>query len=175
MPFQWPWQYDFPPFFTIQPNLSSREKQLEAWARLIIDYCQFHNIHSLDLNEVAKSEIFNNTRINRSLNEAGIRTVFDYLEEKEHIEWTDKTKKRCRIYWRRPEEWGELLYEWASSNGLLNTVITLTDIIEGEDTANESFAGLEKPILIRAIESLQSQRRAVLVELNNEIGGVKFL
>lgn len=55
----------------------------------------------------------------------------------EHIEWTDKTKKRCRIYWRRPEEWGELLYEWASSNGLLNTVITLTDIIEGEDTANE--------------------------------------
>lgn len=70
------------PFFRIQPNLSSREKQLEAWARLIIDYCQFHNIHSLDLNEVAKSEVFNNTRINRSLNEAGIRTVFDYLEEK---------------------------------------------------------------------------------------------
>jgi ESCRT-II complex subunit VPS25 len=137
MTFQWPWQFDFPPFFTIQPNLVTREKQLQAWCRLVIDYCQFHRIYSFDLNEVAKSELFYNGKINRRLDETGIRTVFNALEQQKHVEWTDKGKNRCHVYWRRPDEWGQLIYEWASSNGLLNSVFTLHDLVQGEDTANE--------------------------------------
>jgi hypothetical protein len=50
--------------FSIQPNLSTRDKQLKAWARLILDYCQFNKIYSIDLEEIAKSELFNNKRLN---------------------------------------------------------------------------------------------------------------
>ena len=59
----WPWQYSFPPFFTIQvsillilthahdpwqwlipqPHSATRAKQLEAWRHLVLNYCQVQN------------------------------------------------------------------------------------------------------------------------------------
>lgn len=63
----WPWQYSFPPFFTIQvsihvliltytshnpwqwrswplqPHSATRAKQLEAWRHLVLNYCQVPN------------------------------------------------------------------------------------------------------------------------------------
>ena len=60
----WPWQYSFPPFFTIQvsgpglviyslpnkstadnnfltqPHSATKAKQLEAWRHLVLNYCQ---------------------------------------------------------------------------------------------------------------------------------------
>ena len=36
----WPWQYSFPPFFTLQPHAPTREKQIQAWKYLVISYCQ---------------------------------------------------------------------------------------------------------------------------------------
>lgn len=55
----------------------------------------------------------------------------------ENIEWLDPTKTRCHIYWRRPEEWGSLIYEWALSSGLLNTPCTLYEVAYGDDTTEE--------------------------------------
>lgn len=140
--FQWPWHFDFSPFFTIQPNLSTRDKQLKAWGRLVLDFCQFNRIYSIDLEEIAKSDLFNNRRLNRRLEESGIRAVFDFLEQQKHIEWKDKAKTRCNIYWRRVEEWGQLIYEWASSIGLLNQVVTLYSLTQGEDSAQECTIGI---------------------------------
>ncbi|KAK0423565.1 hypothetical protein QR680_008212 [Steinernema hermaphroditum] len=171
MTFKWPWQYDFPPFFTLQPTLTTRDKQLEAWSRLILDYCQFHKIYSLDVIEASNSELFNNIRLNRKLDSDGIVAVFEYLEHKQHVEWIDKEKTRCHIYWRRPSEWGDLIYEWAVSNGLLNTPCTLYEIIQGDDTTNESFYGLEKEVLLKALRGLESQRRAVLMNIGSESEG----
>eukprot|EP00956_Cyclotella_meneghiniana_P044092 scaffold301725_cov86-Cyclotella_meneghiniana.AAC.4 len=36
--YQYPDVYHFPPFFTIQPVLSTREKQLAQWRELILKY-----------------------------------------------------------------------------------------------------------------------------------------
>uniref|UniRef100_A0A915P4C9 Vacuolar protein-sorting-associated protein 25 n=2 Tax=Meloidogyne TaxID=189290 RepID=A0A915P4C9_9BILA len=137
MTFQWPWQYDFPPFFTLQPNLQTRDKQLKSWSRLVLDYCQFNKIYSANFEEISHSELFNNRRLNRRLDDFGIRAVFDHLENLKHIEWCDKQKTRCNIYWRRPEEWGIQIYEWANSIGLLNSVVTLFELTQGEDAIQE--------------------------------------
>lgn len=32
-----------------------------------------------------------------------------------NLEWMDKNKTRCLIMWRRPEEWGKLIYQWVRS------------------------------------------------------------
>ena len=62
MGMDWPWQYSFPPFFTIQvsgpghnslpnkstadndflsqPHSATKAKQLEAWRHLVLNYCQ---------------------------------------------------------------------------------------------------------------------------------------
>ena len=36
---EWPWQYSFPPFFTLQPHRDPRTKQMEAWRHLVLNYC----------------------------------------------------------------------------------------------------------------------------------------
>ncbi|KAL3123026.1 hypothetical protein niasHT_001226 [Heterodera trifolii] len=175
MSFQWPWHFDFPPFFTIQPNLSTRDKQLKAWGRLVLDYCQANRIYTTDLDEISKSDLFNNRRLNRHLDLSGIRAVFEFLELQKHVEWKDKDKTRCNIYWRRPEEWGQLLYEWANSIGLLNTVVTLYELTQGEDVVKESFFGLDKDVLLKGLQHLEDQGKAVLIDIDGEKGGVKFL
>ena len=88
MTFSWPWQYSFPPFYTcvknigicilkwnyclffivysnerLQPNVETERKRLEAWKTLILDYCRFHKIYLLDIEESASSPLFQNKSI----------------------------------------------------------------------------------------------------------------
>lgn len=175
MSFKWPWQYEFPPFFTLQKTLITREKQLEAWSQLVIDYCEFYKIYTINIADISNSELFVNSVLNRKLPADGIRAVFEFLEHKRHIDWLDKYKNRCHIYWRRPEEWATLIYGWAVSNGLLNTPCTLYEITQGDDVTQESFYGLDKDVLLKALRILVDQRRAQLLNIGTEAEGVKFL
>lgn len=59
-----------------------------------------------------KNELFVNQKINRKLNPEAIRAIFEDLVDRGNAEWQDKEKRRITIYWRRPEEWGNLIYQW---------------------------------------------------------------
>lgn len=63
--FQWPWQYEFPPFFTLQTNLDTRSKQLEGWCDLVLAYYRHIKGFTMDVNEAQTSPLFNNAKINR--------------------------------------------------------------------------------------------------------------
>ena len=63
--FQWPWQYNFPPFFTIQPNSDTRQKQVEAWCDLVLNYHKATKSYVLDVNEATGLPLFYNDKINR--------------------------------------------------------------------------------------------------------------
>ncbi|XP_071791820.1 vacuolar protein-sorting-associated protein 25-like [Asterias amurensis] len=171
--FQWPWQYEFPPFFTLQPNLETRKKQLAAWCDLVLAYHKHHKLFSLDLKEAQSSPLFNNSKINRKLSTDSICTILEELSNKGNIEWTDKTKTRCLVMWRTPEEWGDLIYRWASSNAMTNTVCTLYELAHGDNTKQEDFVGLEDWLLKRALRALEKQRKAELMSFGNS-EGVKF-
>ncbi|CAD6197033.1 unnamed protein product [Caenorhabditis auriculariae] len=93
----------------------------------------------------------------------------------QHIEWIDSSRTRCHIYWRRPEEWGALIYDWAVLNSFLNTPLTLYEITQGDDTTDEAFFGLEKDVLLKALRSLESSRKAQLLNIGSDSEGVKFL
>ncbi|EDM06104.1 rCG34029, isoform CRA_c [Rattus norvegicus] len=94
MSFEWPWQYRFPPFFTLQPNVDTRQKQLAAWCSLVLSFCRLHKQSSMTVMEAQESPLFNNVKLQRNL------------------EWLDKNKSSFLIMWRRPEEWGKLIYQW---------------------------------------------------------------
>ena len=66
--FQWPWQYKFPPFFTIQPNRDTRHKQLDAWCDLVLKYHKMKKSYVFDVNEAYDSPLFNNKAINSKHN-----------------------------------------------------------------------------------------------------------
>lgn len=171
--FEWPWQYNFPPFFTIQPNLATRAKQLEAWKELILTYHRTQKKYILDVAEVQSSPLFSNKEIKRSLPLDGIYAVLEDLQKQGQLEWTDKQKQRCYIYWRTPEEWGSLIYNWASSHGMTNTVCTLFELTNGDDTADEEFHELDTGLLLKSLRTLENEGKAEVISFDgNE--GVKF-
>lgn len=51
----------------MQPTLVTREKQLEDWGRLVIDYAEHNKIYSIDLADAALSPLFHNAKLNREL------------------------------------------------------------------------------------------------------------
>lgn len=172
--FQWPWQYNFPPFFTLQPHLATREKQLEAWCQLLLAYCKHHRLYILDVNEIQSSPVFYNNGIKRKLDAEAVKEVLEKLQRKGNIEWNNKSKQSCLVMWRTPEEWSKLIYTWISSNGMTNTVCTLYEIINGDDSSNEEFSGLAEEVLLRALQHLEGQNRAELISLPDGSRGVKF-
>ena len=48
--------YNFPPFFTIQPVLETREKQLALWRQLILDYHTFQKIKTFPRNSLITTQ-----------------------------------------------------------------------------------------------------------------------
>ena len=168
-----PWQYNFPPFFTIQPNIDTRKKQLEAWCELVLSHQKGKKSYSLDVKE-AQSGIFHNQEINRKLSEDGIQMVLEELRKKGHLEWKDpKVKKECLIMWRTPEQWGKMIYDYITANSMTNTVCTLFELSNGEDTEGLEFHGIENWLLLRALKTLEADGKAELIMFDgNE--GVKF-
>ena len=168
---EFPWQHSFPPFYTLQPNLETRKKQLDAWRSIVLDYCQRKGLTSLDLREAAQSELFNNSSIQRRLSDEALREVFNELEAKGNVEWTDKARTRCNVYWRSPDEWGSLIYAHIKSKGQTNAICTLYELTEGTDAVGQPFYGLDESVLIKSLKTLEAQKKAEVFG-NNE--GVKF-
>ncbi|XP_070569700.1 vacuolar protein-sorting-associated protein 25-like [Ptychodera flava] len=171
--FEWPWQYNFPPFFTLQPNLETRQKQLEAWCNLVLSYHKHNRVFSLDVTEAQSSPLFSNSQIDRKLTTDAVYIVLEELRKKGNLEWSDKSRRRCVIMWRTPEEWGSLIYQWASINGMVNTVCTLYELVSGDDTIKEEFHKLDMDLLRRALKTLEAKRKAELISFDSN-EGVKF-
>lgn len=171
--FQWPWQYSFPPFFTLQPNLDTRQKQLDAWSSLVLSFHRHYHLYSLDVAEIQISELFQNKAISRKLNLDAIYLVLEELRKKGHIEWKDKQRRSCLLMWRTPEEWGKHIYKWACDNGMSNSVCTLFELANGDDTIGQDFHGLDLEILSKALKTLEIDRKAELMSFDGS-EGVKF-
>ena len=130
---EWPWQYSFPPFFTLQPHQATRAKQIEAWRHLVLNYCQvglivhqqleilksspeifpiqFNTVSTLDLASAPDLPLFHNTSISRRLPVDAIKEVLDDLAGMGNLEWVDKTKRRGLVYWRSPQQIGQEIYK----------------------------------------------------------------
>uniref|UniRef100_A0A0V0G7Q1 Vacuolar protein-sorting-associated protein 25 n=1 Tax=Triatoma dimidiata TaxID=72491 RepID=A0A0V0G7Q1_TRIDM len=165
----WPWQYSFPPFFTVQPNLHTRSLQVSAWTSLVLKYHRLSNQYLLDVQE-AKSSLFTNPSIERTLPEEGITLVMSALVSSKNAEPIDKHRTRYYIYWHTLEEWAAILGSWATDTGHSGSVCTLYELI---NTPNQEFTGMHQDVLIKVIKVLEAKNEAelILMEDNN---GVKF-
>ncbi|CAH8574168.1 unnamed protein product [Dicrocoelium dendriticum] len=172
-PFEWPWQYNFPPFFTLQPNAETRRKQIDAWCQLVLDYFKQQNVFTISVISLRDPAcpLFHNKSIQRTASLDLVTSVLEELHKRGNLEWTDKSHKNARIIWRTIEEWADILFKWARSSGHGNSVCTLYELTDGEETEQEPFHGLDTTILLEALQCLQKRGKA---ELMGE-EGVKFL
>ncbi|KDR08384.1 vacuolar protein-sorting-associated protein 25 [Zootermopsis nevadensis] len=168
---EWPWQYSFPPFFTIQVHNETRTKQIAAWRSLILDYHKITKHCILDTREAQRTALFNNTAIDRKLPLEGIVTILEDLARTGNAQPLDKQKHRWQIYWHTLEEWADLVYSWVQRCGMMNTVCTLYEITDGDNSADEEFHGLDTEIMVKILQTLEVSKKAELFDDNQ---GVKF-
>eukprot|EP00934_Nitzschia_sp_Nitz4_P008912 Nitzschia sp. Nitz4//scaffold72_size95085//83385//84208//NITZ4_004771-RA/size95085-augustus-gene-0.67-mRNA-1//1//CDS//3329557408//8902//frame0 len=169
---QYPDFYSFPPFFTIQPVLETREKQLTLWRDLIV---QFHMQHKLKTLVVHECPLWTNHEISRSLSQEGITAVMQDLVAKGNGEWLDEAQTQCRVLWRKPDELATDIYQWAVQNGQIGSVCTMYELHSGEDVHGMSFQGLDEELLRRALNILEEEGKCTIFngETSSE-DGIKF-
>ena len=172
--FVFPWEYHFPPFFTLQPNQDTRKAQLSAWRSLFVNYTCHHKIYEMNITDASNHPIFSNRKINRSLTQDGLKVVLDDLEKHGHIEWTDKSKSKFLIHWLSTSQWANVLYDYANQNGLTNTVCTFYELTQSDQAIGTQLHGLNEEILRKAIQDLEKRGKALLISIEAS-EGVKFL
>jgi len=185
--FSFPPHYAFPPFFTLQPVASTRASQLLSWSSLIQSYCRHHRIFSLSLVDALSTPLFTNATLGRSLSLRDAKAVLGWMASPEgghRAEWipTSGHRKlkgeegeggRAWIYWRRPEEWATVLEAWVEKTGQRGTVLTLYEIVEGDASAREEFAGMDMALLMKSLGvCVKSGRGQIFGSEGSE--GVKF-
>ncbi|XP_034943112.1 vacuolar protein-sorting-associated protein 25 [Chelonus insularis] len=170
---EWPWQYSFPPFFTLQPHADTKEKQLSAWTTLVLDYYKATKQAILDIREIHSSPLFNNASIKRKLPAEVVLIILESLYKSGNAAPLDKSKQRWLIYWHTLEEWADIIYNWVQNNGFTGTVCTLFELTQGENIVDEEFYGLDTEILVKSLKILESQGKAELIIFDDN-QGVKF-
>ncbi|KAF8202415.1 hypothetical protein BJ912DRAFT_944755 [Pholiota molesta] len=83
-----------------------------------------------------------------------------------------KQTRSVLVFWRLPEEWAEVLYDWVLSTGQINTIMTFYDIT---DPPLESLlTGIPLPLLRKAIAILGKTGRSQIIAIADG-EGVRFL
>eukprot|EP01083_Nonionella_stella_P019285 53604_1 len=170
--FEYPEFYSFPPFFSIQPVLATREKQMGLWRELILSYHTSMKIKTLVVHDCP---LWKNKDVSRELNSEGIKSVMNDFVKSGHGEWEDQTHTRCRILWRKPEQLASDIYDWAVANGYINSVCTVYELHSGEDNNGMSFQGADEELLRRGLAILERQGKCTMFKGDTSSeDGIKF-
>ncbi|KAK4508352.1 hypothetical protein PRZ48_002090 [Zasmidium cellare] len=152
--FAFPAYTSFPPFYTLQPNLTTRARQLELWSSLITSYCAHHRLFKLSLSS-PPSDLFNNTSIKRSLKLNDIRTALEHMSQPSTgplIEWIAPVSRgeqsnTCWVYWRSLGEWADTIYNWVDETGQKGAVLTVYELREGDAVKGKEWQDIDEALL----------------------------
>lgn len=196
--FTYPPLYNFPPFFTLQRNAQTLATQLNTWTRFVLDFCQHNRIFVLDVEgawerTTGAGGLFRNSTIQRELNSDSIRQIFKALVDQGSANWdpalpaTKSNSKssankpiladRILVFWRKPEEWGEQIFNWISTTGQNGSIMTFFELTEGDLVQDQEFHYLPIPLLRLALLTLEKQGKARVfegTEGGDSTTGVKF-
>lgn len=165
--------FNYPPYFTLQPVRDTREKQVQLWKELILNYCKHHKIFIVSLEE--EFPLFSNPAIDRKLSYEAKKVFLSALVSEGRAEWLDKGQKNCLILWRRIQDWAEYILKFVRENGLEDGVMTLEEIRSGVESRGTELAGIDRIVLIRALKLLEQRGKAVMFKgTSTDDEGVKF-
>jgi len=170
---EYPELYEFPAFFTRQPNDTTWAHQRSIWAAWVLSYCRAHKIWKLQLSDALETELFYNRNLNRRFKQRDAAELLEYMVTEGDVEWEGVGKATAIVYWRKPEEWANVIYEWIDSTGQKGSVLTLYEISEGDLTRNQEFHTIDPYVLRKALDFLVKRSLAQVFGANEEMG-VKF-
>jgi len=167
-----------PPFYTIQPHLETRNRQLKIWANLLIDYFQTNKMTESNIAELASdsNKLFVNPLLKRRLPLEGIKLVCEQLANTKMIEWKTPEKQSFFVFYYNPHEIADLIMKWVNNNLKKGKLETLQWISTGEETEEtDKLYGMPIEILLKASKVLEETGKAQVFELEGREYAVKFL
>jgi ESCRT-II complex subunit VPS25 len=146
------------------------------WGDLILDYCRFHKIFRLDLNEArSTSPLFNNKTINRKLSAEALKEVMKMLLEQGNAQWMSKDEKVALIVWRTHAQWGDLIYKYITEKSMFNVVCSIYELREQDTVQDQEFYMLDLHVFHGALARLQNRKLCQVFEGTTEDStSVKF-
>ena len=170
--YNYPNYYKFPPFFTLQPVMKSRAKQIELWLSMLLDYSNQTKTFTLSYS----SDIFHNKVIARDASTELMDVIFHTLVERNLAEFTEGDKKSISYSWKTPLEWSKVLHSWAVTNSHVDVILTCFELTHDELYEGEEFFQLPDALLLKALRILEKSKKATLLT-GSVIAeyGVKFL
>ncbi len=85
----------------------------------------------------------------------------------------EKKRDEAWIWWKRPEEWAEVLAGWVDRTGHKGTVLTFWELLNGDAVRGEEWVGMEEEVLARSLGVLVKKGKAQVFGEEGE-RGVKF-
>ena len=117
--FVFPKSYTYPPMWSMQRVGATRERQYKRWSGIILAYCRNARIWRFRLVEMLDTPLFHNKELKEWLSLQEVRDIVDWMSREEGLkraEWigNGSDKSVAWIYWRRPDEWAEIIWKWVS-------------------------------------------------------------
>ncbi|OIT27648.1 vacuolar protein sorting-associated protein 25 [Nicotiana attenuata] len=152
--FKLPNFFNYPPYFTLQPVRETREKQIQLWKELLIDFCRTQKVFVIGLEE--DFPLFSNPAIERSLiHEAREAFLSAYVSDG-RAEWMDKGHRKCLILRHRIQDWTDLIVNFVKEYGLEDSVMTtVEEIRSGTESRGTELHGMDRTVLMRALKLLE--------------------
>lgn len=171
--FKLPQFFNYPPYFTLQPVRDTRDKQVQLWKDLILDYCRTQKLFVIGLEE--DFPLFLNPVIERSLSHEAREAFLSALVSEGRAEWLDKGHRKCLILWHRIQEWADIILHFAKDNGLEDSVMTVEEMRSGIESRGTELHGVDRTILMRALRLLEQKGKlAIFKGTSADDEGVKF-
>ena len=152
---------DYPPLYTLQPNLDVRRRQFEAWRQILIT----SKLYLFDLS----SKIFFNSKIERRINSALFASLGDFLTQENSAVWLNPDKSRLLFLPLTLDAYGDALLAWAEKTGARDSVETLFHI--QQSSTGFSFEGAPDELVIAALQKLETRGKCKVLKDGQ---GVRF-
>jgi ESCRT-II complex subunit VPS25 len=170
--FKLPNFFNYPPYFTLQPVKDTREKQIQLWKELVLDYCRTQKIFIV---EPENFPLFTNSGIERSLSHEAREVFLSALVSEGRAEWMDKGHRKCLVLWHRIQDWADLVLRFVKDNGLEDSVMTVEEIRSGIESRGTELYGIDRTVLMRALKLLEHKGKlAIFKGTSADDEGVKF-
>ncbi|XP_055820991.1 vacuolar protein sorting-associated protein 25 isoform X2 [Solanum dulcamara] len=165
--FKLPNFFNYPPYFTLQPVRETREKQIQLWKELIIDFCRTQKIFIIALEMIFDSA--------GSLSHEAREAFLSALVSDGRAEWMDKGHRKCLVLWHRIQDWADLIINFVKENGLEDSVMTVEEIRSGVESRGTELHGIDRTVLMRALKLLEHKGKlAIFKGTSADDEGVKF-
>ncbi|KAI4107993.1 MAG: hypothetical protein L6R37_001275 [Teloschistes peruensis] len=184
--------HSFPAFYTRQPTLQTRTVQLAKWSSLIQRYHAHQHLFRLHLSTALSTPLFHNVQMGKRVSRASLFEIIDYMCKTEQdggggqrAEWifsgggsgesnsSSEDKTEAWIWWKRPEDWADVLAGWVDKTGQKGMVLTWYELLNGEAVKEEPWAGMDEEVLGRCLGVLVKKGKAQVFGEEGE-KGVKF-